>query len=143
MYRTMKGLEILVRPIRHRVENRVRAHVFLCMLTYYVEWHMRQALKPLLFDDEELELSRRSRDPVSQAKSSESVKRKKATLSTTDGFPAHSFATLMKVLANRCQCWCRLKSGGPETSFIQLPDPDALQRRVYELLSRLYPVKES
>lgn len=141
MYRTLKGLEILVRPIRHRVEERVRAHVFLCMLTYYVEWHMRQALKPLLFDDEQLEHFRSSRDPVSQAKSSESVKRKKATLTTTEGFPAHSFTTLMKALATRCQCWCRLKSGGPETSFTQLPAPDALQERAYDLLSRLYPVK--
>lgn len=143
IYRTVKGLEILVRPIRHRSEDRVRAHVFLCMLAYYVEWHLRQALKPLLFDDEELEWSRGHRDPASQAKSSESAKRKKATLSTPDGFVVHSFSTLMQVLATRCQCRCRLKSGGPETSFIQLTEPDALQRRVFELLGMMYPVKTS
>lgn len=137
MYRTLKGLEILVRPIRHRAEQRVRAHVFLCMLTYYVEWHMRQALKPLLFDDEELERSRAGRDPVAQAKSSDSVKQKKASLSTTDGFPAHSFSTLMQALATRCQCRCRLQTGGPETSFVQLTEPDALQRRAFELLGSM------
>ena len=63
-FRCLKGIDILVRPIRHRDEQRVKAHLFLCMLAYYVEWHMRKALAPLLFDDEQLDQDRKNRDPV-------------------------------------------------------------------------------
>jgi transposase len=140
IYRTLKGVEILVRPIRHRTEDHVRAHLFLCMLAYYVEWHMRQALKPLLFDDEELEARGRTRDPVARAVSSDSVKQKKASLRTKEGFPAHSFSTLLEVLASCCQCRCRLRDGGPETSFLQVTELDPLQRRAFDLLGLVYPV---
>ncbi len=140
IYRTLKGVEILVRPIRHRTEDHVRAHLFLCMLAYYVEWHMRQALKPLLFDDEELETQRRTRDPVARAVSSDSVKQKKASLTTKDGFPVHSFSTLLQLLASCCQCRCRLRDGGPETSFLQVTELDPLQRRAFDLLGQAYPV---
>ncbi len=68
----------IIRPIRHRLTARVRAHIFLCMLTYYVEWHMRKALAPLLYHDEELEQLRANRDPVAKAEPSQSAKRKKA-----------------------------------------------------------------
>ncbi len=64
----MKGIDLLVRPIRHRTEDRVPAHIFLCMLAYYVEWHMRRALAPILFEDEELEMERKRRDPILPAK---------------------------------------------------------------------------
>jgi transposase len=140
IYRTLKGVEILVRPIRHRTEDHVRAHLFLCMLAYYVEWHMRQALKPLLFDDEELAAARRTRDPVKQAESSQSAKQKKATLRTKEGLPAHSFATLLQALASCCQCHCRLREGGPETSFLQVTQLDEFQRRAFDLLGLPYPV---
>jgi transposase len=140
IYRTLKGVEILVRPIRHRTEDHVRAHLFLCMLAYYLEWHMRRALTPLLFDDEELDGLRRSRDPVARAQSSDSAKRKKAQLKTQDGFPTHSFSTLMQVLAGCCLCRCRLREGGPETAFVQVTQPQALQRRAFELLGLAYPV---
>jgi len=140
IYRTLKGVEILVRPIRHRSEDHVRAHLFMCMLAYYVEWHMRQALKPLLFDDEELDSLRGSRDPVARAQSSESAKEKKASLKTKDGFAAHSFPTLMQVLASCCLCHCRLREGGPETAFVRVTELDALQRRAFDLLGVVYPV---
>jgi transposase len=140
IYRTLKGVEILVRPIRHRTEDHVRAHLFLCMLAYYVEWHMRQALKPLLFDDEELEAARRTRDPVARAESSDSAKAKKESLKTKEGLPAHSFSTLLQVLASCCQCHCRLREGGPETSFLQVTQLDELQRRAFDLLELPYPV---
>jgi hypothetical protein len=138
MCRALDGLETLVHPIRRRVEDRLRGHVFLCMLAYYVEWHMRQVLKPLLFEEEQIEPSRGSRHPVSRATSSKSGQSKKTTLSAPEGFPPHSFAALMEALAARCQCRCRLNSGGLEASFIQVAEPDALQRRAYELLNRIY-----
>ena len=140
LYRTLKGVEILVRPIRHRSEDRVRAHVFLCTLAYYVEWHMRQALKPLLFDDEELEPARKTRDPVAQAIGSYSAKEKKQTHRTPDGLPLHSFSTLMEELGHCCLNKLRLKEGGPETTFYQVTELDALQRKAYDLLGVTYPV---
>jgi transposase len=103
-FRCLKGVDLLVRPIHHRTEDHVRAHVFLCMLAYYVEWHMRQALSPLLFHDEELEVDRARRDPVAPAQSSASVRRKKHTRVGDDGLPLHSFQTLLAELATRCRC---------------------------------------
>jgi transposase len=143
VYRTMKGLEILVRPIRHRNEDRVRAHIFLCTLAYYVEWHMRQALKPLLFDDEELEGLRRGRDPVAKAQSSQSAKAKKQTLRTKDGFVVHDFSSLLQVLATCCHNHCRLKEGGQGTTFSQVTELSALQRQAFELLGVMYPVSHN
>jgi len=139
-FRTLKGLEIRVRPIRHCNEVRVRAHVFIRMLTYYVEWHMRKALAPLLFDDEELDQQRKKRDPVAPARQSASAKRKKTTRLTPDGFPVHSFETLMKMLATRCRNRCRIKSDPSCPTFRQLTEPTPLQARALHSL-RLYPVE--
>ncbi len=141
IYRTVKGLSILIRPVRHRSEARVRAHIFLCMLAYYVEWHMRKRLAPLLFDDEELDRLRSERDPVAKAEPSESAKRKKRKLRTEDGFPVHSFATLLNELATLSKSRCRLRSGGPETQFVQVGEGDALHHKVFELLEVPYPVR--
>jgi transposase len=140
IYRTVKGLDILIRPIRHRTEEHVRAHIFLCMLAYNVEWHMRKALAPLLFEDEEVDSLRKTRDPVAKAEPSESAKRKKAARVTSDGFPVHSFRTLLLALGTRCKNRCRLKAGGPETTFARLTEVDALQRRAFELLGLMHPV---
>jgi hypothetical protein len=84
-FRSLKGLDLLIRPIRHRTEERVPAHIFLCMLAYYVEWHLRRVWAPLLFEDEELPRERQRRDPVLPATSSESAQVKKLTHQTTDG----------------------------------------------------------
>ena len=141
IYRTVKGIDILIRPIRHRTEKHVRAHISLCMLCYYVEWHMRKALAPILFEDEEVDSLRESRDPVAKAEPSESAKRKKTKLVTPDGFPVHSFRTLLNALGTRCKNRCRLNGGGPETTFTQLTEFDALQSRAFELLGLMRPVR--
>ena len=76
-FRCVKGIDLLVRPIHHRTADRVRAHILLCLLAFYVEWHLRQVWEPLLFEDEELTEDRRRRDPVAPAQASESVRLKK------------------------------------------------------------------
>ena len=141
-FRTLKGLDLQIRPIHHRTEPRVRAHIFLCLLAYYVEWHLRQALAPLLFDDEGLAMERKTRDPVAPAKPSAGAKRKKTTRMTADGLPVHSFTTLMAELATRCRHRCRLKSDPDSPVFHQDTVPNALQIRVMELV-RLLPVTGS
>ena len=110
------------------------------MLTYYVVWHMRKALSPVLFEDEELDLLRKTRDPVAKAEPSESAKRKKKTLFTTDGFPVHSFTTLLKALGKRCKHRCYVSGGDPEATFPQLTEPNALQQRAFELLGLMRPL---
>lgn len=136
-FRCMKGVDLLVRPIRHRTENRVPAHIFLCVLAYYVEWHMRRALAPILFQDDQLETARKRRDPVLPAVPTESAKTKKATHTTPDGLPVHSFETLMAELASRGRNTYRLKSDDSSLTFKQVPEPTAIQRRAYELLELL------
>src|SRR4051795_5971180 len=76
-FRCVKGIDLLVRPIHHRTAERVRAHILLCLLAYYVEWHLRRAWGPMLFEDEELAADRQRRDPVLPARASESARRKK------------------------------------------------------------------
>lgn len=136
-FRCLKGIDILVRPIRHRDEQRVKAHLFLCMLAYYVEWHMRKALASLLFDDEQLDQDRKSRDPVAPAKPSASAKKKKTVRLTTDGLPIHSFETLLAELATRCRNRCRIKSDPNSAPFSHLTEPTPLQQRAFELLQVL------
>jgi len=137
MFRCLKALDLLVRPIRHRSEERVPAHIFLCMLAYYVEWHLRQALAPILFEDEELEKERKRRDPVLPAKPSESVKMKKRTHTTPDGLPVHDFDSLMAELATCGKVTYKLKSKEIDLRINQQPDLTPLQRRAYELLGLL------
>jgi transposase len=139
-FRTLKGIDLRVRPIRHRTEDHVRAHIFLCLLAYYVEWHMRKAWAPLLFDDEELDADRQIRDPVAPAKPSRSATKKKTTRRTTDGLPVHSFDTLLAELGTRCRNRCRTKTGKTGFIFDQISDPSPLQKRALELL-RVCPVR--
>jgi transposase len=136
-FRCLKGIDILVRPIRHRDEQRVKAHLFLCMLAYYVEWHMRKALASVLFDDEQLEHVRNTRDPVAPAQPSAHAKKKKLVRVTADGLPIHSFETLLIELATRCRNRCRIKSDPNATPFTHLTEPTPLQQRVFELLELL------
>ena len=137
MFRCMKGIDLLVRPIFHRDENRVRAHIFLCMLAYYVEWHMRYALAPLLFEDEELDEDRKTRDPVAPAEPSASAKKKKAAKLTQDGLPVQSFDTLLAELSTRCRNRCRVKSDPDAPAFDQITEHTPLQRRAFDLLGLL------
>jgi len=135
LIRSMKTVDLLVRPIHHRTEARVRAHIFLCMLAYYVEVHMRNALAPLLFDDEELEGQRDRRDPVKPAKPSASARKKKARLTTSDGLPVQSFHSLMSHLATRCRNYCKVKDDRSGFSFQQLTEMTPLQERAFQLLA--------
>ena len=133
-FRTLKGMDLRIRPIHHRTEDHVRAHIFLCMLAFYVEWHMRQALAPLLFEDEVLAQNRTRRDPVAPAQASDSAKTKKADRVTPDGFPVHSFDTLLRELATRCRNTCRIPSDPSGTTFQQLTEATPLQARAFQLL---------
>lgn len=139
-FRCMKGLDVRIRPIRHWNEDRVRAHIFLCLLAYYVEWHMRRALAPLLFDDEQREQLRRKRHPVAIAKPSASAQRKKHLKTTSDGFPVHSFDTLLALLGTRCRNYCRARKDDSGSTFRTETDLTDHQRRAFELLE-LYPAR--
>lgn len=133
-FRTLKGIDLRIRPIHHRTEDHVRAHILVCMLAFYVEWHMRQRLAPLLFDDEQLSQDRRHRDPVAPAESSASAQTKKTTRTTADGLPVHSFATLLQELSTRCRNTCRIAADLDAPAFQQLTEPNALQSRAFQLL---------
>jgi transposase len=133
-FRCLKGIDLRIRPIHHRTADHVRAHILLCMLAYYVEWHMRQALAPLLFEDEQLARDRTRRDPVAPAVPSASAKRKKAERVTADGLQVHSFETLLAVLGTRCRNLCSLPADASGTTFQQLTEPTLLQARAFELL---------
>jgi transposase len=133
-FRSLKGIDLLIRPIWHHTENHVRAHFFICMLAYYVEWHMRKQLAPLLFDDEELDWNRKRRDPVKPAKPSISAKRKKALKLTSEGFVVQSFDTLLEELGTRCRNRCRIQSDSKGPTFHQLTEMSPLQKRAFQLL---------
>ena len=127
----------MVRPIYHRVEPRVRAHIFLCLLAYYVEWHLRKAWASLLFADEELDEDRDRRDPVNPAQSSESAKEKKKTKRNADGVEVHSFRTLLAELGTRSRNTCKLTAVESEATFTQITDPNPLQQEALRLLDQL------
>ena len=133
-FRTCKGMDIRIRPIRHRTEDHVRGHIFLCMLAYYVEWHMRKALAPLLFEDEEIDSLRWRCDPVAKAEPSASAKRKKTERTTPEGLTVHSFDNLLKVLGTRTRNRCRVVHEKIDNTFIQITEPNPLQRKALELL---------
>ena len=143
-FRTLKGLDIRVRPIFHRVEDRVRAHIFLCMLAYYVEWHLRRAWAPLLFEDETLAQDRRRRDPVRPAEASASAQCKKHVRQTAEGLEVQSFPTLLANLGTRCRNTCSVRGladgqaiGPGESTFDCLTEPTALQAKALALVDML------
>ena len=133
-FRCFKGVDLMVRPIYHHIEPRVRAHILLCMLAYYVEWHLRKAWTPLLFADEELEEDRGQRDPVDPAKCSKSAKEKKATRANSEGREVHSFRTLLSALSTLCRNTCTINSVEAPSSFKQLTEPNSLQQEALRLL---------
>jgi transposase len=131
-FRCMKGIDLRVRPIFHRDEDRVRAHFFLCMLAYYVEWHMRRALAPVLFQDETVAADRATRNAVVRPEPSPSVQAKKRSKKTPDGLPVHSFGTLLAALATQARITYRV--GAAEATFTKLSLPTPLHQRVFDLL---------
>jgi transposase len=129
-FRTLKG-PLELRPIHHRLEDRVRAHVLLCMLSYHLTWHLRRAWKPLLFDDEH---PPERPDPVAKANRSQQAKRKAQTKRTTTGEPCHSLQTLLPELSTRCRNTIRLPATG--NTFDQLTEPTPTQARALQLIDR-------
>ncbi len=136
-FRSLKTIDLKVRPIRHRLEERVRAHIFLCLLAYYVEWHMREAWRPLLFSDED-QAAKQTRDPVAPAKRSAAALRKVHTKVLDDGTSVHSFSTLLKDLSRIVRNACRQRGAGPEAPTFELvTTPDSTQQRAYDLLKTI------
>ncbi len=138
-FRCLKGVDLKVRPIWLRTEAHVKAHVLLCVLAYYVEWHMRASLAELLYADEELEPSRAMRDPVLPPQTSPSAAAKKSTHLTASGLPAQSFASLLVNLATLARNTCAMRDDPQGTSFALHTEPTLLQQRALQLLG-LYPV---
>jgi len=145
-FRCLKGVDLKVRPIWLRTEAHVKAHVLLCVLAYYVEWHMRAALAELLYADEELPARRATRDPVLPPEISPAAAAKKATHVTASGLPAQSFASLLADLATLARNRCAMKEdaqgtkdGARDTTFVLHTQPTPLQQRAMQLLG-LYPV---
>jgi transposase len=134
-FRSYKTIDLKVRPIYHRLEQRVKAHVFLCMLAYYVEWHMRKALAPLLFDDEKVtEQPEEQSSVVAPSKRSKKARAKAATKKTSEKLPVHSFRTLMADLATIVKN--KFQSNGLEASltFEKITQPTPLQQKAIDLL---------
>jgi transposase len=136
-FRSMKTVDLHVRPIFHRLEERVRAHVFLCMLAYYVEWHMRRALAPILFDDDDREAGEKLRaSVVAPSVRSPAARRKATSKRTKDGLPVHSFQTLLADLGTLARVRYRVKAPGADkgSEFERLTEATPVQRRAFELL---------
>jgi hypothetical protein len=136
-FRSLKTIDLKVRPIHHRTADRVRAHILLCMLAYYVEWHMREAWRELLFADTE-QAAKATRDPVAPARRSKAALAKAARHRLDDGTSVHSFATLMAEMATIVRNTCRTPNAKPETpTFEVLSTPNAKQQRAFELLQQI------
>ena len=133
-FRSYKGVDLKVRPVHHRLEGRVRAHVFLCMLAYHVEWHMRRALAPILFDDDDPDAAEAQHaSPVAPAKPSRAARAKAARKRTPEGLPAHSFRTLPTDLATLTKNRVRpVAAGAPAADILARPTP--LQAEAFRLL---------
>lgn len=135
-FRVCKGSELQVRPIHHRREDRVRAHVFLCMLAHYVRWHMEQRLAPLLFTDHDPDAGQERRaSVVAPARRSKKADRKASRKRTEEGFPVHSFPTLIRDLATLSKNTIRV---GEHITFERLTRPTPLQERIFESLGVKY-----
>lgn len=133
-FRSLKTVALYVRPLGHRLTERVRAHVLLCMLAYYVEWHMRQALAPLLFDDDAKAMAEAQRSSVvAPAQRSPRARRKAQTQQTDDGSPVHSFQTLLRDLGTITKNQIRFVHSPLETTEM-LTTPTLLQQRALDLL---------
>ena len=131
---TMKTSRLRIRPVHVHSENHVRAHVFLCMLAFHVEWHMRRRLAPLLFEDDDREGARAQRNsPVEPAKVSQSARAKADTKLTPDRLPVHSFTTLLADLGTLTLNHASLP-GRPDSRFMLTSEPTKLQARAFELL---------
>jgi hypothetical protein len=137
-FRTLKSVDLQVRPIHHRLADRVRAHIFLCMLSYYVEWHMLQAWAPLTFTDEDQD-AKLTRDPVAPAKRSPAALHKVHTRRLEDGSPVHSFSTLLAELATITKNTCRAAAAPAASTFQVLTTPNPKQSQALQLIDAIRP----
>ncbi|MCD6497111.1 MAG: transposase, partial [Deltaproteobacteria bacterium] len=133
---SMKTVDLLVRPIHHRTEDRVRAHIFLCMLSYYVQWHMTQAWRPLTFADEDQE-AKTTRDPVAPAKRSDDALAKAALKTTKDHEPVHSFRSLLDHLGSIVRNHCNRDSKLDLPPIVIDSTPTEYQQKALDLLKEI------
>jgi transposase len=136
-FRSLKTVDLKVRPIHHRLADRVRSHILLCMLAYYVEWHMRDAWRALLFADEDQD-AKKHRDPVAPAKRSADAEHKARTHTLSDGTPAHSFRTLLDELSTIVRSRCRAPAApdaAPTFTIVTRANPK--QQRAFALLEAI------
>jgi transposase len=133
-FRCIKTVDLHVRPVYHWLEGRVRAHVLLCMLAYYLEWHMRQCLAPMLFDDtDQAEAEALRRSVVAQAQRSKAAVRKQTTGVTPDGLPVHSFRTLLADLATMARNTI-ITAINPLSPLTVVTRPTPIQQKAFDLL---------
>jgi transposase len=138
-FRSIKTVDLKIRPIHHRLADRVRAHIFLCMLAFYVEWHMREAWRELMFADPDQQ-AKASRDAVAPARRSAAAQDKAFSKTLDDGSPVHSFATLLAELATIVRNTCRTHGAGPEApTFDVLTTPNPKQARARALIDAITP----
>ena len=136
-FRSLKTIDLKVRPIHHRLADRVRAHIFLCMLAYYVEWHMREAWRALMFADEDQD-AKKTRDPVAPAQRSPAALRKVQHRRLDDGTPVHSFSTLLADLASIVRNTCRAPGSGDTSHSFQVTTTlTPNQQRALELINSI------
>jgi len=134
---SLKTVDLKIRPIHHRLADRVRSHIFLCMLAYYVEWHMIEAWRALLFADEDQQAKQR-RDPVAPAKRSAKAQRKALTHTLEDGSLAHSLRTLLEELSTIVRNTCRTAKSAPDSpTFTIVTRPNRTQQRALQLLDTI------
>jgi transposase len=137
-FRSLKTVDLKIRPIHHRLETRVRAHILLCMLAYYVEWHLREAWRELLFADEN-RAAKAERDPVAPARRSSGAERKVHERTLADGTPVHSLRTLLDELATQVRNTCRTVGAPAAPTFELTTLANPTQRRAMELVEALSP----
>jgi len=136
-FRSLKTIDLKIRPIHHHLADRVRAHIFLCMLAYYVEWHMREAWRELMFADED-QTAKKSRDPVAPAIRSDAALHKINRRRLEDGSPLHSFATLLSELATIVRNTCRTPNAGKDPPAFQVTTiPTSNQKFALELIDKI------
>jgi transposase len=130
-FRCIKGIDLSIRPIHHHLEPRVRAHVFICLLSYYVEWHMRKALSSVLYEEE---IKVEEEDPVKPVQASVRLKKKKSLGKTEEGWPVHNWRSVMTELGTCCRNTCEVQTGKFKGQFKMDTEHTAFQNHVLGLL---------
>lgn len=137
VFKTMKSVDLKVRPIHHRLADRVRAHIFLHVLAYYVEWHMREAWRTIMFADED-QTAKASRDPVAPAKRSTAALDKISRRTLDDGSPVHSFQTLLSELETLTKNHCRaFGANSSDPAFVIFATPNQTQAKALKLIDTI------